>query len=80
MTQMSATQELLGGGMEHLCPLNFVFCMKSQQVIYVVHNEPISNDFISYIIGGLYCPPVISAKLCQAWVVFRGRCWQVGLS
>ena len=36
--------------MEHLCPLNFVFCMKSQQVIYAVHNEPTSNDFIPHII------------------------------
>jgi len=36
---------------------------------------------------GLYCPPVIPAELvqalpelCQAWVVFRGRSWQVGLT
>jgi len=38
-------------------------------------------------VGGLYCPPVIPAELgqalpelCQAWVVFRGRSWQVGLA
>ena len=37
--------------------------------------------------GGLYCRPVIPAKLsralpelCQARVVFRGRSWQVGLA
>jgi len=39
------------------------------------------------VLWGLYCPPVIPAKLgqalpelCQAWVVFRGRSWQVGLA
>jgi len=30
--------------------------------------------------GGLYCPPVIPAELCQARVVFRGTSWQVGLT
>jgi len=29
---------------------------------------------------GLYCPPVIPAKLCQARVVFRDGSWQVGLT